>query len=638
MFSQEIIQAIHAKVQIEDVIGDFITLKRRGQTLWGCCPFHHEKTPSFAVSSDKGFYKCFGCDASGDAISFIRAIEGMTFVEAVKQLANKYNIPIEESTFSYTDSMQYEKDSLYILMKFAQSYYTTNLWQHLEGKRVASTYLTQRNISQESIDQFEIGYSLNAWQSFYDYAKQKGYTDDLLLKAGLVIQSDNKTVDRFRSRIIFPIHNLSGKVIALAGRIVDTSDNKPKYINSPETPIYHKSDVLYGIHQAKNQIKKVNKCLLVEGYTDVIALHQAGITYAVASAGTALTDSQIQIISRFTKKISILFDSDAAGIKASLRGIDKILEHGLYVKIILLPAGEDPDSYVHKIGPEAFQAYIHTHEQDFITFKAKLLLKGVEDDLLHKAEVIEEILQSIVLIPDEIHRTLLLQQTSKLLEISEMALLTAHNKLLAKRTEQQRKTYDRRNPTPTLQLTAKDGIVKQTDIADIITAHEKDNIRLLLNYGNTLLQDGKPLSLYLIQELQDVTFQTSIYKEILTLYGAYIAQDQDKEVDLKLFIQHSNEQIQKTVIDLVAMPHEVSNNWQEKYQIGIIQETDNLHQTAYKNILRLKLRLIHQLVQENNQLLKNNKDPVEEDQLLYIYTQLKASEIAIAKQLGIVLF
>ncbi len=636
MFSQETIQAIHARVQIEDVIGDFVTLKRRGQTLWACCPFHHEKTPSFAVSPDKGFYKCFGCDASGDAISFIRAIEGVSFVEAVKHLANKYGIPIEESTESYVDSMQHEKDSLYILMKLAQSYYTTNLWEHTTGKSIALPYLEERGISQASIQQFEIGYSLNAWQSFYEYAKQQGYGDDLLLKAGLINQSETKRSDRFRHRIIFPIHNLAGKVIALAGRVIETSDKQAKYINSPETPIYHKSDVLYGIYQAKKQIKKINTCLLVEGYTDVIALHQAGIDYAVASAGTALTDNQIQLISRFAKKISILFDNDAAGIKASLRGIDKVLEHGLYVKIILLPTGEDPDSYVRKVGREAFQSYIATHEQDFINFKAKLLLQDVEDDLLQKTTVIEEILQSIVRIPDEIHRSLLLQQTSKLLEISEVALLAEHNKLLAKYNQDQRRTYQRSKPSAPLQLTVKDGVVKQLDIADTIMAHERDNIRLLLNYGNTLLQDGKPLSMYLLQELQDVTFQTPIYQEILTLYQDYITQGQ--EVDIKRFIQHSNQEIQKTVIDLTATPYEVSDNWQEKYQIDITQETDNLHQTAYKNILRLKLRLIHQLIEENNQRLKNNEDPEEEDRLLYVYTQLKQTEVEIAKQLGIVLF
>lgn len=636
MFSQETIHAIHARVQIEDVIGDFVPLKRRGQTLWACCPFHHEKTPSFAVSPDKGFYKCFGCDASGDAISFIRAIEGVSFVEAVKHLANKYGIPIEESAESYVDSMQHEKDSLYILMKLAQSYYSTTLWEHTAGKSIALPYLEERGISQASIQQFEIGYSLNAWQSFYEYAKQQGYTNELLLKAGLINQSETKRSDRFRHRIIFPIHNLSGKVIALAGRVMEVSDKQAKYINSPETPIYHKSDVLYGIYQAKKQIKKINTCLLVEGYTDVIALHQAGIDYAVASAGTALTDNQIQLISRFAKKISILFDNDAAGIKASLRGIDKILEHGLYVKVILLPTGEDPDSYVRKVGREAFQSYIATHEQDFINFKAKLLLQDVEDDLLQKTTVIEEILQSIVRIPDEIHRSLLLQQTSKLLEISEVALLAGHNKLLAKYNQDQRRTYQRSKPSTPLQLTVKDGVVKQLDIADTIMAHERDNIRLLLNYGNTLLQDGKPLSMYLLQELQDVTFQTPIYQEILTLYQDYITQGQ--EVDIKRFIQHSNQEIQKAVIDLTAVPYEVSDNWREKYQIGIVQETDNLHQTAYKNILRLKLRLIHQMIEENNQLLKNNTDPAEEGNLLHIYTQLKQTEVDIAKQLGIVLF
>jgi DNA primase len=636
MLSPDTIQAVQRTAQIEEVIGDFVTLKKRGQNLWACCPFHHEKTPSFAVSPAKGFYKCFGCDAAGDAIGFIKAIEGISFVEAVKQLAQKYGIPIQETTADDPDmAFQHEKDSLYILMKLAQSYYATNLWQHAEGQRIGLGYLHERGITDASIEQFGIGYSLDAWHGFYEYAQQQGYSNELLEKAGLLIYNEDKRYDRFRGRIIFPIHNLSGKVIAFAGRIIGSADDQPKYINSPETPIYHKSDALYGIYQAKQKIKQLDKCLLVEGYTDVIALHQAGLDYAVASSGTALTEGQIRLISRFTKHITVLFDGDASGIKAALRGIDKILQQGLYVKVILLPPGEDPDSYAKQVGREALQAYIHAQEQDFITFKAKLLMEGVGDDAVRKAEVIQEILQSIVLIPDDVQRNLLLQQTSKLLEVSEEVLLASHNKLLANQNREQLWTHQRRR-TSSLQLTAKHGTVKPLDITATIAAYEQESIRLLLNYGTTLLEDGNPLSNYLLQELADVTFQHPVYQEIWRIYMEHV--QQGKPVDVNLFIQHRDEQIQKAAIHLTATPYELSDQWEARYQITIQREADNLHQTAYKNILRLKLRLIHQLITENSQLLKDNQDPAEEDKLLYIHASLKKSQTDIAQQLGIVIF
>jgi len=424
MLSPETIQAVQQAALIEEVVGDFVTLKKRGQNLWACCPFHHERTPSFAVSPGKGFYKCFGCDAAGDAIAFVKAIEGISFVEAVKYLAQKYGIPIQETEDEHQDiAAQHEKDSLYILMKLAQTYYADTLWQHAEGQRIGYTYLQERGITDEFINQFGLGYSLDTWQGFHTYAQQQGYSDELLEKAGLIVHNQEKLYDRFRGRVIFPIHNLSGKVIAFAARRVKASDDQPKYINSPDTPIYHKGDVLYGIYQAKQKIKELDSCLLVEGYTDVIALHMAGIQNVVASSGTALTDAQIQLISRFTKHVTVLFDGDTAGIQAALRGIDKILEKGLHVKVILLPDGEDPDSYAKKVGGLAFQNYLQQQVQDFITFKTKLLMKGVGEDLTRKATVIKDILQSVALIPDVVSRALLLQQTSKLLHIDESVLL-----------------------------------------------------------------------------------------------------------------------------------------------------------------------------------------------------------------------
>lgn len=637
MLSPETIQAVQQTALIEEVVGDFVTLKKRGQSLWACCPFHHEKTPSFAVSPSKGFYKCFGCDAAGDAISFVKAIEGISFVEAVKYLAQKYGIPIQESEEEHQDiAVQHEKDSLYILMKLAQNYYAENLWKHPEGQRIGYTYLQERGITDEFITHFGIGYSLDAWQEFHIYAQQQGYADELLEKAGLIVHNQEKLYDRFRGRVIFPIHNLSGKVIAFAARILKSAENQPKYVNSPETPIYHKSDVLYGIFQAKQKINQEDHCFLVEGYTDVIALHMVGIENVVASSGTALTEGQIQLISRFTKHITVLFDGDSAGIQAALRGVDKILEQGLYVKVILLPSGEDPDSYSKKVGKVAFQTYLQEHEQDFITFKTKLLMQGADDDLARKTEVIKEILQSVVVIPDPVSRAVLLQQTSKLLKIDEAVLLTEHNRLLLQREKEQRRPNKLvNNPVKDLQLTVKRGELLPLNWAATIEAYEQESIRLLLNYGAIPLEDGNPLSIYLLQELADVPFQHPVYKEILALYQEHASKGQ--EVSMSLFIQHPDEKIQKTAIDLTASPYEVSEKWQERYQIHIPKEDDNLYRTAYKNILRLKLRLIHQLIEENNKLIKENTDLEEEDKLLQIHAALKQSETAIAQQLGMVI-
>eukprot|EP01132_Coremiostelium_polycephalum_P000734 gene734-908_t len=640
MLHQDTIHAVQQTARIEEVVGDFVSLKKKGQNLWACCPFHHERTPSFSVSPNKGFYKCFGCDAAGDAISFVRAIENLSFIDAVKYLAKKYNLPIQESEETSEDiAVQQEKDSLYILMKLAHKYYIENLWKHPEGASKGHQYFKDRGILDDFIEKFELGYSLDLWRGFYDHAKKQGYSDELLIQAGLIVQNQEKEklYDRFRGRVIFPIHNLAGKIIAFAARSLTKDDHQPKYINSPETPIYHKSDVLYGAYQAKQQIKQLDKCLLVEGYTDVIALHMAGIEHVVASSGTSLTDQQIHVISRITRNITILFDGDMAGIRAALRGVDKILEKGLLVKVILLPAGEDPDSYARKLGRQALQDYLQNHEQDFISFKVKLLMQGAGEDLVKKAEAIQEILQSIALIPDEVHGALLIRQCSQLVSMHESVLLNEFHKIKLKQAQDYHRS-SKKLPTSNheLQLTSQRGKLMPIDWSLTIEAYEQECIRLLLNYGAIHLEDGAPLSTYLLEELKDVPFQHPVYKQIWHIYEALAAQQQ--AVDINFFVQHSDAQIQKAAIDLSASPHEVSANWQKKHQIEVRDEEDNLHQVAYRNILRLKLRLMHKLIEENNQLLQNAvHDPVEEDKILQVYMALKQAEQSIAQQLGIVI-
>jgi DNA primase len=638
MIKLETIQEVQSKAQIEEVVGDFITLKQKGQNFWACCPFHHEKTPSFSVSPSKGYYKCFGCDAAGDSIAFVREMESVSFIEAVKYLANKYGISIQETNQPIDEAYlqaQHEKDSLYILLNIAQTYYSQILWEHAEGKNLGQSYLQERGFTEAIIRKFALGYSLNSWQSFYHYAQSKGYSNPLLEKAGLIRQKETKIYDYFRGRLMFPIHHVSGQVIAFGARILKPTANQPKYLNSLDSSIYHKGEVLYGLYQAKNKLKQADNCYVVEGYTDVLTLHMLGIENVVAASGTAFTETQVQLIRRFTKNVTLLFDGDQAGIKATLKGVDTILAMGLHVQVILLPTGEDPDSYARKLGKEAFKAYLQAQVEDFITFKTKYLIQGKEADPTTKSHVIQEILQSISAIPDTISRALFIQQTSKLLNIDAAILFAEQDKLLFKKYQlEQRATKTNLPSTHKLQLSAKAGVTTPVDWTTSIEFYERESIRMLLNYGSMPLSDSQPLCYYLLKELADVEFKNSTYQQIFALYQQQL--QVNPSVSHHFFLQHTNVNIQKAAIDLMANPYEVSGQWEKRYHIHVPQEHDNLFQVAYKNILRLKLRLIHQLIEVNNLRLQQATTLDEEEQLLQVYTTLKKSEMDITRQLGIV--
>ena len=633
--SQITIQAVRQRVQIEEVVADFLPLKKRGRNLWACCPFHQENTPSFSVSPTKGFYKCFGCGAAGDAISFVQQIEGISFIEAVRYLAKKYNIDLQENAPNEVQiQQQQEKDGLYILLELAQAYYAQTLWEHVEGQNIGLTYYQERGFSDTLIKKFGLGYSLDTWKAFLQFAKEKGYQEAQLEKAGLIIQREANTYDRFRGRVIFPIHNVSGKVIAIGARTLKKDNNHPKYINSPETEIYRKSESLYGIFQAKQQIRQQDCCYLVEGYTDVIGLHGAGILNVVASSGTSLTEGQIQLISRFTKHIIIVFDGDNAGIKASLRGIDIILAKGLNVKIVLLPQNEDPDSYARKVRATALQHYLKTNAQDFIAFKTKLLIQSAQEDPIRKAGAIQEIVQSIAVIPDAIKRALLIQQCSSLLRIDQAVLHAALDSVLAQSAQRQSNEYALQRHTAPMILSSKTTSVQKLETS--INAYERESVRILLNYGTLRIKDGQPVYTYLLKELEEVHFRTPAYKQIITHFKDQLAQG--NVVDATYFIQHPDEEIRRIAIDLTATPHEVSEYWKERHQIYTAQEQDDLHQITFKNILRLKLRLIQQLIEENRTELQKKLGDQEEDKLLQVHTTLKESEATIARQLGIVIW
>ncbi|MBM3437254.1 MAG: DNA primase, partial [Bacteroidetes bacterium] len=434
MITRDTVQTILETARIEEVVGDFVNLRKRGVNLLGLCPFHNEKTPSFTVSPVKGIYKCFGCGKAGNSVNFVMEHEHYTYPEALRFLAKKYNIEIEEAEQTPEQIQEInEKESLYAVTAFAQKFFTEQLLQTEEGKSVGLTYFKDRDFRVNTIELFQLGYSPDAWEAFTKTALKNGFNMGYLTRSGLTIEKDGKHFDRFSARVIFPIHNLSGRVIGFGGRILKKDDKKAKYINSPESDIYNKSQVLYGIYFARNSIIKKNNCLLVEGYTDMISLFQAGFENVVASSGTSLTTDQIRLIKRYTPNITILYDGDEAGLKASFRGIDMILEQGMNVKIVVFPEGDDPDSFVRNHRTIEVEEFLAAEANDFIRFKTNILLREAQGDPIKKAELIKDIVQSISQIPDQIIRSVYVKECSVMMEMAEQTLMNEMNKLLRKK-------------------------------------------------------------------------------------------------------------------------------------------------------------------------------------------------------------
>lgn len=442
--------------KIEDVVSDFVTLHRRGVNLVGLCPFHEDKSPSFYVSPAKNICKCFACGEGGTAVHFIMKHEQLGYHDALRYLARKYHIEVQERELSDEEKrIQGDRESMFIVNGWAQQYFTTQLFEHEEGKSVGLRYFSERGFRENTVRKFQLGYSLEQRDALYQAATSGGYRKEYLEKTGLIIPYENGRVnDRFRGRVIFPVHSLSGKVVAFGGRTLKKDDKTAKYVNSPESEIYHKSNELYGIFFAKIPIQKADRCYLVEGYTDVISMHQAGIENVVASSGTALTGGQIRLIKRFTNNITVLYDGDTAGIKAALRGIDMLLEEGMNVKVLLLPDGEDPDSFARKHNASGFKEYIKDNEVDFIRFKTKLLLEEAGDDPIKRSSLISDIIRSIAIIPDNIVRTIYIKETGNMMGVDEAVILNEVNKLRIKKIEKPQRTptgtaaFQAGSPTP----------------------------------------------------------------------------------------------------------------------------------------------------------------------------------------------
>lgn len=439
MIDQPTIDRILDAANIVDVVSEFVTLRKRGVNYVGLCPFHTDKTPSFYVSPAKNICKCFACGEGGTAVHFIMKQEQLNYFDALRYLAKKYNIEIQERELTDKEKQRKsDRESMLIVNSWAQQYFTTQLYEHIEGKTVGLRYFAERGFREDTIRKFQLGYSLDQRDALYKEAKKNGYKKEFLEKTGLVIAYDNGGVnDRFRGRVIFPVHTLSGKVVAFGGRVLKKDEKTAKYVNSPESEIYHKSNELYGIFFAKQAIVKADCCFLVEGYTDVISMHQAGIENVVASSGTALTQGQIRLIHRFTSNITVLYDGDAAGIKAALRGIDLLLEDGMNVKVVLLPDGEDPDSFARKHNASQFAEFIKQNETDFIRFKTRLLLDDAGNDPIKRSSLITDIIRTVAIIPDNIARSIYIRECSSMMEIDEQVLLNEVNKIRLSKDERQ---------------------------------------------------------------------------------------------------------------------------------------------------------------------------------------------------------
>ena len=670
---EETVERIRQAADILEVVGDFVSLKRRGSNYIACCPFHNEKSPSFNVNPARQIYKCFGCGKAGDSVRFVMDVENLGYGEALRYLAKKYNIEIEEQEVTPEEQLKHtERESLYIVLNYAKTFFQEHLLKSEEGRGIGLSYFRERGFSDPTIAAFDLGYSPDQWDALLTDAQAKGYNPDLLGKAGLTVTREEsagnrgeRIFDRFRGRVMFPIHNVSGRVIAFGARILKPDPKAPKYLNSPETEAYHKSQVLYGIFQAKQTIRQEDVCYLTEGYTDVISLHQAGIKNVVASSGTSLTIEQIRLISRFTQNVTILYDGDAAGVKAALRGLDMVLEEGLNLKLLLLPNGEDPDSYVHKVGSEEFKEYVQKNSRDFIEFKAKVLLAEVGDDAIKKAQATTDVVNSINLIADEFKRSTLFVKIAQLFGVPERKIVDESNRIIRLGQNKALKALNKQDLEQTDSLgelieganvsfaSFEDAVEELSGKPKALTPplfyQEEECIRLLMNYGTRELEPGITLCHYILSELNDIDFQHAPYDLILTLYReafsrgeTLTAEDfmhQRSTVSETPITPQQANGLQYQAISLTTQRYEISNQWQDKFHIFVPSEEDIgvLAEAAYGNILRLKKIIAEERMHELLQKIRTVTDPAESDQLMADYMHFKRVDVEIARLLGTVI-
>mgnify|MGYP000085434431 CR=1 FL=1 len=627
MIPKETIDLIFETARIEEVVGDYVHLKKRGVNMLGLCPFHNEKTPSFTVSPAKGIYKCFGCGKGGNSVNFVMDLENFSYPEALKHLAGKYQIEIEEEEQSPEQQQAAsERESLYIVSEFANKYYQDILFENDEGRAIGLSYFKERGYTLETIKKFQLGYNPDHWSAFTDAAIKEGYRQKYLSETGLTIVKENKRFDRFKGRVMFPIQSLSGKILGFGGRILKKNDKAAKYLNSPESKIYHKSKVLYGIYHAKKSIIQHDKCYLVEGYTDVISLHQAGVENVVASSGTSLTPDQIRLIKRFTNNITILFDGDKAGIKAAFRGLDLILEEGMNVRIVSFPDGEDPDSFAKSVSSDKLQRFLTEEAHDFIEYKTSMLYEEAKNDPVKKAALIKDIVASISLLPDHTMQTVYVQASSKLLEIDEKTLFRELEQRISGKIQKEQKSKPRYSghpneiPDEVMAMNVAYSSDQEPISIPKFQLEEETIIRRLLNHGTKemeipmrddegrILHDEEPHRIHvaemIIEELRedDINFEDTTLQKIYLEAQELLDNGRLAEIESKHFVHHQDPEISKTVSGLIISQHELSK-WEDK-EIFVPTEVDKLNKLVEEDILRLKYRHLQVMTEELRDQLK----------------------------------
>ena len=646
MIPRETIDKIFATADIVEVIGEFVHLKRAGSNYKGLSPFANEKTPSFMVSPAKGIFKDFSSGKGGNVVTFLMEHEHFNYPEALKWLASKYNIEIEEEEQTQEQKeLSNEREKLFIIHQFAKNFFKEQLMDTDEGKSIGLSYFKHRGYQENTIEKFELGYSPEKSNSFVEAAEKNGYNNDLLINSGLVKSNEKGTYDFFRGRAMFPFHNLTGRIIGFGGRTLKENAKSAKYFNSPESEIYKKSYTLYGLYFAKSTIIKEENCYLVEGYTDVISLHQAGIENVVSSSGTALTEGQIRLIKRFSKNITILYDGDPAGIKASFRGIDLILKEGLNVHVVMFPEGEDPDSYSNKVSNSELLKYLDENRKDFIQFKAEVLLSETKNDPIKRAETIRSIVHSIAVIPDQIIRNIYIQETSQRFDINEKALINELNKILRNQIKKEHTGYLPEQKQEVVSIS--DQIPKKG--FNELEHQEKDIIRLMLMYGSLgiplevendegeMIEEKYPLAQFVIEEMvtDNLSYKNESYQKIFNefldgLENGLVINDQQ-------FLQNEDQSLNSLVVDLTTSRNVLSENWETKHNIFTKTEPTRLKRAVIESISIFKLRVTENLIYEKQQLLKSEIKEEESLNILKDIKQLTDVRNIFAQELGIII-
>ncbi len=632
MIDKATVDRIYAAANIVDVISDFVTLKKKGVNYQACCPFHNEKTPSFVVSPSKGVFKCFGCGKGGNAVTFVMEHENMTYPEALKYVAKKYGIEVNEHELLPEEQRRNDdRESMMVVSSYAADYFVRMLHETPEGQNIGIGYFRERGFSDATIKRFGLGYCTEVRDAFTRQALSDGYKEEFLVSTGLTIKRETGGYyDRFCGRVIFPIHSISGRVIAFGARTMRTDKKTAKYLNSPESEIYHKSDVLYGLYFAKRAITQQDCCILVEGYTDVISMHQAGIENVVASSGTSLTQGQIRMIARFSRNITIIYDGDSAGIKASLRGIDMVLKEGMNVRTVLLPDGEDPDSFARSHNASQVQDYILTHEEDFISFKIRLLMKEADGDPIKRAALISDIVQSISVIPDAITRSVYARECSRQMEVDENILLreiamkrVGHKagpeakEFIRKQEIIQRKQAEEAAYTP-LQLEA----------GSSIDELEHELIKYLLKYGtqNFEYTEGKKSTELNVAEViisnldqNGITMKNPTFRKIYEEYKSM--REAQEPIEINHFINHPDPEVCNVVVDLLTYDenYPVSKLW-KRFDIVVESEQDRLPTALPRAVILYKSKVIDDIIAELR--LRLNDTSLSEEEQIEITQQI----------------